>query len=40
MSERHSVGEISFLPSGVVLGKSLGTLERGTGVVEALVVLQ
>ncbi len=31
---------ITFYPSGVVIGKALGTLKSGTGVIEMLVIVQ
>jgi trimeric autotransporter adhesin len=34
------VGEIELLPSGVVIGKAIEPLASGTGVIQALVVLQ
>jgi hypothetical protein len=39
-AEPIEVGGRTFYPSGIVLGKAMGTLESGTGVIEVLVTLQ
>jgi hypothetical protein len=39
-AEPIEVGGRTFYPSGIVLGKAMGTLENGTGVIEVLVTLQ
>lgn len=35
-----TAGDVEFYLPGTVLGKAIGSLERGTGVIEVLVTLQ
>jgi hypothetical protein len=39
-AEPIEVSGRTFYPSGIVLGKAMGTLESGTGTIEVLVTLQ
>ena len=35
-----TIGDLTFLPSGVIVGKALGALESGTGTIQVLVTMQ